>query len=79
MSEAWLQCPECGEDAVESSAVGCLVCGTNHDEDSGAERCAGKVEPLWTEDDGGACPGCHLKLRVSVDDGRAWLREVAPE
>jgi hypothetical protein len=72
----YLPCPECGEDAVQSSAAGCLVCGTDHDEDSGAERCRGKVEPLWTEDDGGPCPGCGIDLRIVVEDGRAWAREV---
>lgn len=63
ISKAWLTCPACGEEAIESTC------------DFRPHGFA-PMEPGWTEDDGGKCPGCGVVLRVVVDDWRAYAEEA---
>lgn len=71
----YLSCPECGEDAVSSSGYGCLGCIAGGHE-RGADDC--ERIPLWTEGDGCQCPACGTRLRVVVDDDRAYAATVVP-
>lgn len=75
VTTAWLTCPNCGEEAIESTGTFCQEClceGGRHD----AFGCEGTPGPGWTEGEGGKCPGCGVVLRVVVDDGRAYAEET---
>jgi len=62
-TRAWLACPECGADAVESTAYGCLACGEDRDGSGCTDH---EARPLWSEDDEATCPECGAELAVSI-------------
>lgn len=63
---AYLQCPVCDGNGMAN---------TGRMDAEGNEVNRGG-EPSWTEDDEGPCVSCGVKLRVRVDDFRAYLEEV---
>ena len=79
MSEtAYLECPNCGADAVPSTGFGCAHCdGADgcHEERVLSGECSREEEPLWYEDPNAECLECGVALCVVVDDGRAYCRE----
>ena len=74
----YLECPECGEEALPSKSFGCRDCDDGcHEERARSGECARTLEPLWLDGDEGFCPSCGQLLRVAVDDSHAWARVAA--
>ena len=73
-ARAYLQCPECGEDAGPSDGVGLhRICVSDPGGDHAHEN-----EPLWFETDIPIkCPGCGVALHVRVDEDSAYMVEAA--
>lgn len=67
LGEAFLPCPDCGEDAIPASEYRMIW--------------PGGMVPLWTEDDEADCPGCsqHLVARITGDGEDEWIEAKVEE
>lgn len=67
---AYLDCPACGDDAIESAYDGCPACESGE----GAEPHACASIPLFFESDDAVCLNCGAALVVRVDSAIATVR-----